>query len=130
MPKKKKPITPENMQKMAVKIIKLLIEKDLFDMINIYAGGKHYTYDSYKNDPELREVKINNNNSYYVKDFDMNNIPVEYNNPETLTMTFEGPLYYELNYGNGKIHNEINKILDQYGLYSEMGYAWSLAAYE
>lgn len=125
-----KPVTPENMQKMAIKLIKLLDSLDLFHETTIYAGNKQYT-DTKIKDPDMREIKTDGNTLYYVKNFDMNQIPVEYNNPKTLTMTFEGSLYDELNHnGSTRIYDKINKIFSEYGLYAEQGYAWSLAAYE
>lgn len=35
-----------------------------------------------------------------------------------------------INYRSGKILDKINKKATQYGLYAELGYAWSLALYE
>lgn len=45
-------------------------------------------------------------------------------------MTFEGPLYDVLNYGDGTTENELRTFFEDYGLYYELGYAWSLATYE
>ena len=58
---------------------------------------------------------------------------VEYFNADTVTLTFEGPLYTAYNgYGDDgyKAVDDIDRILAKYGLYAEQGYAWSLAAYE
>ena len=57
----------------------------------------------------------------------------EYANPDTLSMSFEGPLYEALNgysYGWTKIEESFSHIFEKYGYYYEMGYAWSLSAYE
>ena len=57
----------------------------------------------------------------------------EYGNPDTLSMSFEGPLYHVLNaYVKGwtKLEAQFAKLFEKYGLYYEMGYAWSLSAYE
>lgn len=57
----------------------------------------------------------------------------EYGNPETLSMSFEGPLYEVLNaYRPGwtRLEQQFSKLFAKYGLYYEMGYAWSLSAYE
>ena len=57
----------------------------------------------------------------------------EYANPSTITMTFEGPLYRMLNgdvRGWVKLEDQFSKLFNKYGLYYEMGYAWSLSAYE
>lgn len=58
---------------------------------------------------------------------------LEYCNPKTLSMTVEGDLYYILNgYTRGwdKLEEQFSKLFEKYGLYYEMGYAWSLSCYE
>lgn len=58
---------------------------------------------------------------------------IRYANPETITMSFEGPLNHVLNgYVKGwvKLENEFSKLFKKHGFYYEMGYAWSLSAYE
>ena len=55
----------------------------------------------------------------------------EYAHPETLSMSFEGPLYHVLNgytYGWTKLENEFNKIFEKYDCYYEFGHAWNLSA--
>ena len=57
----------------------------------------------------------------------------EYANPETLSMSFEGGLNHVLNgYTRGwvKLEEQFGKLFEKHGLYYEMGYAWSLSAYE
>lgn len=57
----------------------------------------------------------------------------EYANPDTLSMSFEGPLNHVLNaYVNGwvKLERQFADLFKKYGMYYEMGYAWSLSAYE
>ena len=44
-----------------------------------------------------------------------------------LSMSFEGSLYEEINYGNGA--KWLNNILDKYGLYYELGNSWNLTVY-
>lgn len=57
----------------------------------------------------------------------------EYANPKTLSMSFEGGLNHIL---NGymprciKLEEQFSKLFEKYGLYYEMGYAWSLSSYE
>lgn len=58
---------------------------------------------------------------------------VEYFNADTITLTFEGPLYTAYNgYDDDgyRVADDIDRILAKHGLYAEQGYAWSLAAYE
>lgn len=57
----------------------------------------------------------------------------EYANTETVSMSFEGSLNHVLNgYTHGwiKLEEEFSKLFAKYGLYYEMGYSWSLSAYE
>ena len=57
----------------------------------------------------------------------------EYANPDILSMSFEGPLYHVLNaYVKGwtKLENQFAKLFEKHGFYYEMGYSWSLSAYE
>lgn len=58
---------------------------------------------------------------------------IEFANSKTITMSFEGPLNHILNgyvRGWSKLEREFAKLFEKYGLYYEMGYAWSLSAYE
>ena len=58
---------------------------------------------------------------------------IEYANPDTITMSFEGPLNHVLNgYVPGwvELESEFGKLFEKYGLYYEMGYHWSLSAYK
>ena len=57
----------------------------------------------------------------------------EYANPNTLSMSFEGPLYHVLNgYVQGwtKLEAQFQKLFEKYGYYFEYGHAWNLSAYE
>jgi len=58
---------------------------------------------------------------------------IEYANPDTITMSFEGPLYSVLNgyvRGGYKLEEQLQKLFAKYNLYFEYGYSWSLSAYE
>lgn len=112
----------------AEEIMDYLQKRDLFFEVNIYTGKEHFSDDPGKN----REKRTTEKNTvYYAEEY--NGCPCEYNNPDTLTMTFEGPLYHEMNEGSWDspkcAYHALNKIAEKYGLYHEMGYAWSLAFY-
>ena len=50
-----------------------------------------------------------------------------------MSMSFEGGLNHVLNgYTRGwvKLEEQFGKLFEKYGLYYEMGYTWSLSAYE
>lgn len=110
-------------------IISYLQKKDMFDMIYIYVNGHRYSNEKTSDDnPELstKHGTYYDNGKYDVTEY------LEYNNPEILIMTFEGPFYhaYNGNYGSYKTEEDIRKICEKYNLYPEQGYAWSLAVYE
>ena len=57
----------------------------------------------------------------------------EYGNTNTLSMSFEGPLYSVLNgyvRGGYKLEEKLQKLFEKYGWYFEYGHAWNLSAYE
>lgn len=56
-----------------------------------------------------------------------------YANPDTVSMSFEGPLYRVLNgYVKGwdKLEAQFQKLFEKYDYYFEYGNAWNLCAYE
>jgi hypothetical protein len=56
---------------------------------------------------------------------------MEYFNRETVTMSFEGPLYDLINYDDcSELFEEFGEIFRKYGYYYELGNAWNLACYE
>ena len=74
-----------------------------------------------KIDEDLYEYQDKNPKDYF-----------EYANPETLSMSFEGPLYHVLNaYTPGwvKKEEEFGNIFKKYGCYYEMGNAWNLSVF-
>ena len=108
-------------EQLANDIIKFLKENDLDTDVTLMYNGKRVFADT--GDVE---------NIVSAGDY------VEYFNDDTITMTFEGNLYELLNgYWDSefndtyqKMYDDFGKIFEKYGLYYELGYAWSLAAYE
>ena len=95
----------------------------------IYCNGKAYASWS---DWHGENGKRIDEDLYEYKDKDPEKY-CEYANSDTITMTFEGPLNHVLNaYVKGwvKMESEFSKLFEKYGYYYEMGYAWSLSAYE
>ena len=75
-----------------------------------------------KIDEDLYEYENKNPKDYF-----------EYANPNTVSMSFEGPLYYVLNaYVSGwtKREHELTELFNKYGYFYELGHAWNLSAYE
>ena len=106
-------LTPKqkHLEELTLKLIMYLQKHRMFHNINIYVNNQCFSSD------------------FHVGDTEKNTQIVEYNNPDTLTMTFEGPLYDELNYNRSNTRRDLEQIFAQYGFYFEQGYAWSLAAY-
>ena len=109
-------------------IIRYLCKHDMFIDTCFYTNGRKYSPDKGKSGVECSTY---GHKYYYHGNWDVTQ-QIEYNNPNTVTMTFEGPLYMAY---NGYIsyppaEEDIQKIAEKYGLYPEQGHAWSLAFYE
>ena len=117
------------MESLARDIYKWCIKKDLWGDNIIYFNGKAWSSSSEWSgiqgkqiDENLYEYEDKNPKDYF-----------EYGNPDTLSMSFEGPLYHVLNaYVSGwtKLEGQLSKLFEKYGLYYEMGYTWSLSTYK
>lgn len=116
-------LSSQKIQKLADEIRTYLIKQELWVDTTIYFNNKaysthngdHYSY----NDPDDL-IEINNVDPRK---------HIEYCG-KYLTMSFEGPLYDELNYGNGIVYDRLQTIFKKYGLYFELGNTWNLSAYE
>lgn len=103
--------------------------KDLWYDCCIYFNGVAWSSSSKwamvsgkKIDEDLYEYEDKNPKDYF-----------EYAHPETLSMSFEGSLYYMLNgysYGWIKLEDEFRKIFEKYDMFYECGDAWNLSACE
>lgn len=121
-------ITPENMKSTALQIIDFLSKNNLWKNVCIYVANEAWYSDPH---PNSDEHKTNKNVTYFVKtDMDVIEYLGEYCNPETISMTFEGPLYHKINYNDYDfVQTLTKKFLDKYDLYFELGHAWSMTAY-
>lgn len=109
-------------------IIRYLCKHGMFIDTCFYTNGRKYSPDQGKSGVECSTY----GHKYYDHgDWDVTQ-QIEYNNPNTVTMTFEGPLYMAYNgyVSYPPAEEDIQKIAEKYGLYPEQGYAWSLAFYE
>lgn len=106
-----KPITPTSMHTLMEEIIKILYRHQANDMVHFYVNNKHYTTDEC---PDFIEHHTNLKNNTVIPYYEDPNTcdvtkQIEYNNPKTITMTFEGPMYHDTNYGSERILTAINK---------------------
>ena len=101
--------------KVAKTIERFLIKHELDSDVAIYFNNKCWHYDTDGTKTITDGVK----GSDYCK----------YSNDETITMTFEGPLYDALNMYYGYALYEAFNELDFDNHYFEMGYSWSCSFY-
>lgn len=118
-------------QKLMEDIIDYLEPHELFEDVNIYTNDHKYSSDKPRiADSSVTELTTSKGNKYY--DYGKWNVTsqVEYNNPDSVTMTFEGDLYDALNYDDkGIVMTKLEQIGKKYGVYPELGHQWSLAFY-
>ena len=119
----------KKMEALAKDIYDWCIKNDLWGDCCIYFNGKAWaSWDNWHDEngkkitDNLYEFQDKNPKEYF-----------EYANPDTLSMSFEGPLNHVLNaYVPGwvKLENEFFELFQKHGFYYEMGHAWNLSAYE
>lgn len=121
-------MTKTQIEKLRQKIVALLTEYDVLGDCTIYVNGKRWIY-GYKVSDDAYELVLTEKveDNIDVKEY------LEYCNPDTISVTFDGSgLYGILNYDiddRGFIER-FNALLKEYGLYYEQGFAWSLSLYE
>lgn len=119
----------KNMETLARDIYNWCAKNDLWGDNIIYFNGKAWSSSSEWSGVQGKQIA---ENLYEYEDKNPKDY-FEYANPDTLSMSFEGPLNHVLNgYVRGwtKLEAQFAGLFEQYGLYYEMGYAWSLSAYE
>lgn len=115
------------MEKLAMELIDLLIEHDMYIDVTIYVNNEMWSATRGRNDIERHTPK---QNTFFVTDNVDVSKRIEYANPDTITLTFEGPLYTALNYyDQSHIRDRLDKLFLRYHLYAEQGHAWSMALY-
>ncbi len=129
------------------RIVKYCTLRDMFDDICFYTNGHKYSSDYHQSAIPIT-IPITSDDVCLVRFDEPSEAPVEatyydcgecdvrqivkFCNPDTVTMTFEGEFNSAYNgyYGNNVTEEDITSIANDYGLYPEQGYAWSLAFYE
>lgn len=102
-----------NPERIAKSLAKQLARKELHYDVHIYVNGKRYTIDD-------------NGNLVYDIDADPRDYFKYVREPNILSMSFEGPLYDEINYDNIEL---LQPFFEKYGLFYELGNAWNLSVY-
>ena len=116
-----------NITNLVMGIIRYLLKNELYYDVAIYANKRVYCFDK-ANDPDYITANIPEG-TYYKSIFETT-ASCDYKNDDTVTMTFDGPLYEALNFDyKDDTTEELQNIFQKYGLYFELGNAWNLAAF-
>ena len=116
-----------NITNLVMDITRYLLKNELYYDVAIYANKRVYCFDK-ANNPDYITANIPEG-TYYKSTFETT-ANCDYKNDNTVTMTFEGPLYEALNFGyKDNTTEELQNIFQRYGLYFELGNAWNLAAF-
>lgn len=118
-------------EKLARDIIDFLIKHAAWLDTYIYVNNKRFGCKGL----DGKHHYDNNWDCVYVEDGINPKDYFEYADPNTLSMSFEGPLYDILNYSYAykdyeKAEEEFSKLLAKYGYYYELGNAWNLTCCE
>ncbi|MGE4353528.1 MAG: hypothetical protein AB7D36_05540 [Oscillospiraceae bacterium] len=140
MNKEKRPSKKE-IEALAMEIFNFLCDKGMWQDTKIYFNGKSMStynpktkeyYYYYGDEDAAYEAEHGGKHTERRFYLDENDDPRRYfeyvHEPNILSMSFEGPLYDALNYGNGKTEAELLNIFKKYGLCFEIGNAWNLTA--
>lgn len=104
------------MEKLKEEIIELFKSYELYLDCTIYCCGKRYCY----NGSGLEKVEDADVTEY-----------LDYCNPDTLSIAFDGDIYDVFNYGLfPSCEEKFSKLIGKYGYYYELGNAWNLSLYE
>ena len=106
---------------MATKIERWLKKNKLTSMVRIYFNNKCWCWYEPLLDGGKKVIEPIKATDYF-----------EYGNDDTISMSFEGPLYDVLNYGCDnerwdRLEIEFTSLINSYGYYFELGNAWNLA---
>ena len=121
-------MTNKQKEQLATEIFEWLVEHEMWVDVCIYFNGIRWS----THNKETNEFCYNEH-KYYEDEADSKDYFEYVNEPNILSMSFEGPLYHVLNaYVPGwvKLEDEFRKIFEKYGLYYELGHAWNFTCYE
>lgn len=123
----KNPLTKEQTEELAQAIYQLLLRHEMWIDVRIYYNNKCMKT-SFIDDSGKESFRYNGE-PFVVEDVDPRGY-FPYVGP-TLSMSFEGPMYTAMNYGEGYdgFLAEFNALLSQFGLYYELGNTWNLSVY-
>lgn len=118
-------ITKNKIEKIALRIIEVLEKKNLANDLCIYFNNKRI----------LVKLKYNEENETfsYIREEENNIDPHRYLNycpyNHIISISTEGGLYHELNYGSGEFPKTLENLFNKTGIYYERGESWNLSFY-
>ena len=120
-------ITREQVKSMTDEILQSLIDNEVTCDVHLYSQNKAFCFEQ-----RAGYIPYDDVPGAFISESDVDvQTQIEYCNPDTVTMTFEGDLYFYINERpDSKPVKDLNAILDKYGCYYEQGFAWSLAVYQ
>ena len=122
----------DKIEKLRIEITELLKTWEIIVDCTIYANGKRWIYgckfsDDYEEMTVTEKVEDNIDVTEYL----------EYCNPESISIAFDGSQLYEiLNYlgvtagSYDEFIEQFNNLLERYGYYFDLGNSWNLSLYE
>ena len=119
-------LSSAKMEKLAIELLTYLQQHSLFDYVYIYVNNKCYCQNRIDNQGQRFETKYGR--YYIIPDMPVREI-LEYCNPETITVSFDGALYTAINYGYGSTEADLNTMFKKYGMYMEQGHPSDFALY-
>lgn len=121
-----KRLPPTKMEKLALELVTYLQKHDMFDYVYIYVNNKCYC--KHRTDGHGTRFTTKYGDYYVIPEMPVREM-LEYCNPETITVSFDGALYTAINYGYGSTETDLNAIFKKYGMYMEQGYPSDFALY-
>ena len=117
-----KTLTTKKKETIIKGLIKLLEKEEVFLDVIIYYDNRRIFSETSKQLALDKTFDLKVEENINVEDY------IEYGNPDTITVSFEGPMYLAYN-ENPRFFEKIDKFFKKYGLYVEQGYSWSLSCY-
>lgn len=120
-------LTPEQIEEMAVEIREFLLERGMWQDVDIYFNGKRFT----TRNPEDGHYYYNDREKLFVEENQNPRDYFEYVAEEhILSMAFEGPACEMIYYGLFQSAKRgFDKIFEKYGVYYEQGEHWNLTCF-
>lgn len=119
-------LTPAKLEKLAIELMEYLQKNEMFEYVYIYVNNKCYAQSRHNDKGTRHQSKYGH--YYIIPDMPVREM-LEYCNPETITVSFDGALYTAINYGLGTVEADLNKMFKKHNMYFEQGQPSDFALY-